>query len=153
MMVAAMYVLNVMTWHPTWIASDATLARALDEMFRLGCHHLPVLSHDRHLVGVLSFSDCERALGKALKSGSTWVNSHTAHTVNVSAVMTTAPIIIEPNAPAAEAARLMLEHVIGCLPVMRGETLVGIVTRSDLLMALIMLTRKTDYSAAQDNGI
>jgi hypothetical protein len=36
----------------------------------------------------------------------------------------------------------MLEHYVGCLPVMRGETLVGIVTRSDLLMAFMALSKR-----------
>jgi CBS domain-containing protein len=53
--------------------------------------------------------------------------------------MSPAPIIIEPDSSVEEAARLMLTHHIGCLPVMRGETLVGIITTSDLVIALINL--------------
>ena len=56
--------------------------------------------------------------------------------------MSPAPIMIEPDATATEAARLMLTHRIGCLPVMRGETLVGIITRSDILIAFMTLQRR-----------
>jgi acetoin utilization protein AcuB len=51
--------------------------------------------------------------------------------------MTPAPIIVEPDTSAAEAARLMLVNQISCLPVMRGETLIGILTSSDIFMAFI----------------
>jgi predicted transcriptional regulator len=51
--------------------------------------------------------------------------------------MTPAPIIIEPHAPVVQAARLMLVNHISSLPVMRSETLVGIVTKSDILVAFM----------------
>ena len=65
--------------------------------------------------------------------------------------MTPAPIIVEPNTPAAEAARLMLVNHIGCLPVMRSETLVGIITKSDILMAFMNIyNRIQHYSDGQN---
>ena len=69
------------------------------------------------------------------------VDRDIASRVEVRAVMTSAPIIVEPSAPAEEAARLMLQHYISCLPGMLGETLVGIVTDSDILMAFIKLAK------------
>jgi acetoin utilization protein AcuB len=137
-----MNVSDVMTAHPTTISSSATLTQALDVMQQIGCHHLPVLSAEHHLIGVVSINDIQRALGEPLKPDSRLLNNALAGVLRVSAVMTPAPIIVEPDAPAHEAARLMLEHFIGCLPVMRGETLVGIITRSDLLMAFMVLSQK-----------
>jgi predicted transcriptional regulator len=57
--------------------------------------------------------------------------------------MTPAPTVVEPGTSADEAARLMLMHEIGCLPVMRSETLVGIITRSDILLAFINYHNRT----------
>jgi len=48
-------------------------------------------------------------------------------------------LIIEPDATIAEAARLMRDHKVGGLPVMTDGQLVGIVTETDLLDALIEL--------------
>jgi CBS domain-containing protein len=138
-----MNVSDVMTLRPTPIASEATLAEAVEVMREIGCHHLPVISVQKHLIGILSAHDCEQALGESLEKSGPVVNAALANATPVSMVMTPAPIIVEPDAPAAEAARLMLEHYIGCLPVMRGETLVGIITRSDLLMAFMALSRRT----------
>ena len=137
-----MNVSDVMTPNPTVILSTTTIASALEVMRNLGCHHLPVLSAEKHLIGILSFHDCQRALSDPLKHNRPIVNEALANMLPASSVMTAAPIIVEPNAPANEAARLMLEHFIGCLPVMRGETLVGIVTRSDLLMAFMQLSHR-----------
>jgi CBS domain-containing protein len=146
-----MNVYDIMTFHPIVIHSDASLADALEKMHTIGCHHLPILSTQKHLIGVLSFSDCQRALGEAISDMSQPQNKHLAKSILVSSVMTAAPIIIEPDAPAHEAARLMLKHYIGCLPVMRDETLIGIVTRSDLLMAFMHLSQRPGVELIKAN--
>jgi CBS domain-containing protein len=120
-----MNVSDVMTLRPTTIAAEATLAEAIELMREIGCHHLPVVSAQKHLIGILSAHDCEQAHGESLEKSGVVVNVALANATPVSMVMTPAPIIVEPDAPAAEVARLMLEHYISCLPVMRGETLVG----------------------------
>ncbi len=133
---------EVMTARPVTISPNATLEQALKTMKQIGCHHLPVLSAEKHLIGVISIHDCQRTLGESLKKNRAVLNQALANVVRVSMVMTPAPIIVEADTPAHEAARLMLEHFIGCLPVMRGETLIGIITRSDLLMAFMHLSEK-----------
>jgi CBS domain-containing protein len=47
-----------------------------------------------------------------------------------------APLAVPPSAPLAEAVRLMREHRVGCLLVVEGEQLVGIVTERDFLLKL-----------------
>jgi acetoin utilization protein AcuB len=138
-----MNVSDLMTLQPITILSKASIAEALQKMRDRGCHHLPVLSAEKHLIGVISFHDCQRVLGDVLRNGVYPADPALATRLTVSTAMTAAPIIIEPDAPAHEAAYLMLEHFIGCLPVMRGETLVGIVTRSDLLMAFMTMSKNT----------
>lgn len=58
--------------------------------------------------------------------------------VTVEDVMSANVLTVGPRAPIAEAARLMRHERIGALPVVDGDRLVGIVTRSDLLEALIV---------------
>ena len=138
-----MNVCDVMTVHPITITSEATLAGAVAVMRTAGCHHLPVISAEKHLIGILSIHDCAQALGELLQKSAAIMNTELANAIPVSMVMTPAPIIVEPDVPAYEAARLMLQHFIGCLPVMREETLVGIVTRSDLLMAFMAVGKRS----------
>jgi CBS domain-containing protein len=47
--------------------------------------------------------------------------------------MSEPPIVVSPEATIKEAVQLMLDKKIGCLPVVHGHTLVGIVTETDFL--------------------
>ena len=132
-----MNVVEIMTTNPVTIRSDKSLRMALELMQEHTIKHLPVMSASGHVVGVVSDRDCRYALNSPYVLREKWQDEALADTLQIRAVMTPAPIIIEPDAPAPEAARLMLTHRIGCLPVMRGETLVGIITRSDLLVAFM----------------
>jgi CBS domain-containing protein len=64
-----------------------------------------------------------------------WEVNYLLAKLTVGKVMTQSVIIIGPDQDAAHAARLMLEHKIGALPVLDGEHLVGIVTETDVLRA------------------
>jgi CBS domain-containing protein len=46
-------------------------------------------------------------------------------------------ITISSDATVREAARVMMEKKIGCLPVLEGESLVGIVTETDILRYVV----------------
>jgi acetoin utilization protein AcuB len=134
-----MNVLDIMTANPITIRADQSLRRALELMHEHQCKHLPVMSPNGHLVGVISDRDCRYALNSPLTVREKWQDEELTIRTKIRSIMTPAPIVVEPHAPADEAARLMLKHRIGCLPVMRAETLVGIITRSDLLVAFMTI--------------
>lgn len=137
-----MNVQDVMTAKPVTIHQNDSLRQALETMERIGCHHLPVINAEAHVVGILSDRDCRTAINSPYIMRDRWQDEDLVDRLPVRAVMTPAPIIVEPNATADEAVRLMLTNQISCLPVMRGETLVGIVTRSDILMAFMTVYRR-----------
>jgi CBS domain-containing protein len=62
----------------------------------------------------------------------------------VADIMTPVPITADATTSVDEAARLMLEHGVTGLPVMHGGLVVGVVTHSDLLRALIKAPRPRD---------
>jgi acetoin utilization protein AcuB len=134
-----MNVSDIMTSHPTTIRNDRSVKEAIETMAQLGCHHLPVAASDGHLIGILTDHDCRRALKLPWSPQRQWEFTDEAKTILVRSVMTPAPITVEPEASADEAARLMLSNHINCLPVMRSETLVGIITTSDILTAFIKM--------------
>jgi acetoin utilization protein AcuB len=84
-------------------------------------HHLVVLD-GKKVVGVLTDRDLGGPRGTALRAGKTAGDLMTGRVVTADAQMTVRKV-----------ANLLRGHVIGCLPVMEGERLVGIVTVSDLL--------------------
>lgn len=132
-----MNVVDIMTSKPITIRLHCHLRDALVLMVENSIKHLPVHSPDGHLVGVITDRDCRLALNSPYILHERWQDEELVNQLEVRSVMSPAPIIVEPNAPAAEAARLMLTHRVGCLPVMRAETLIGIVTKSDLLVAFM----------------
>jgi acetoin utilization protein AcuB len=136
-----MNVADIMTVNPVTIRQDRTLRDALEMMERFKCHHLPVTGSDGHIVGIVSDRDCRIALNAPAMPPEDWQNDEAAQSTFVRSIMTPAPIIVEPDASADEAARLMLSHHISSLPVMRSETLIGIITTSDILSAFIRLSK------------
>jgi acetoin utilization protein AcuB len=138
-----MNVADIMTQKPVTIDQNDTLRKALELMEQVGCHHLPVLGFDGHLVGIISDRDCRTALNSPYILREKWQDDDLVNKLLVRAMMTPAPIVVEPNMNAAEAARLMIKNHISSLPVMRSETLVGIVTTSDILIAFMNMAEGT----------
>ena len=98
---------------------------------RAGVRHMPVVSDDR-LVGLVTDRDVRRYAPSILHSTPEQYNEIFENTL-VGAVMTKEVTTISPEAPLGEAADLLYAQHRGCLPVMVGDRLVGIITRRDLL--------------------
>jgi acetoin utilization protein AcuB len=144
-----MNVSDIMTVKPMSIHQDGTLRQALELMDRNHFRHLPVMNSEGQLVGIISDRDCRTALNSPHILRERWQDENLVNTLRVRSLMTPAPIVIEPDAEAVEAARLMLNNHISCLPVILGETLVGIVTTSDILIAFMdMYRRERQYNHA-----
>jgi CBS domain-containing membrane protein len=135
-MMTALRVRDQMSPEVTTLRHNDALVIA-DDVMRLGrIRHLPVLDDDRRLVGIVSQRDLFRgALARALGYG-THAQQKLLGQLIVKEVMTTDPLTIGPEAPIAEAAALMIQHKIGCLVVMEGEELVGVLTEGDFVAAV-----------------
>jgi CBS domain-containing membrane protein len=98
--------------------------------------HLPVLDDDGRLVGMVSQRDLFfKALVRALGFG-TATRDRTFQSILVKEVMTEDAVTTTPDTPVPAAAQLMVERKIGCLPVLEGDTLVGIPSESDVVSAV-----------------
>ncbi len=146
-----MNVSDIMTAKPASIHQDGTLHQALELLEQHHCRHLPVLNSEAQLVGILSDRDCRTALDSPHILREHWQNEQLANNLRVRTIMTPAPIVVEPDAEADEAARLMLNNQISCLPVILAETLVGIITTSDIMIAFMEIyrrERRCDHAAS-----
>jgi CBS domain-containing protein len=95
--------------------------------------HLPVLDEDGLVCAVVSQRDLFRgALLRALGYGGRAEESMLRQVV-IKEAMSETVVTTGPDAPLAEAARAMVEHKVGCLPVVEGEKLVGILTETDVV--------------------
>ena len=107
-----------------------------DDVMRLGrVRHMPVLEGER-LVGIVTQRDLLAATLSAAFHVDPAQRRALMRVVEARNVMTTDVVSVGTGTTLAQAARLMLERQIGCLPVLSGEGwLVGLVTESDLLRA------------------
>ncbi|HKZ04368.1 MAG TPA: CBS domain-containing protein [Methylomirabilota bacterium] len=112
-------------------------ARALMTKERI--RHLPVTSPEGRLLGIITDRDIRLNLPSQATSLSVWEINHLLAKLTVDGVMTQAVLTVGPDRPARDAAQLMLDHQFGALPVEEGGRLVGIVTETDLLRALIRM--------------
>ena len=105
-----------------------------DDVMRLGrIRHLPVVDDDGTLAGVVSQRDLfHSGLIRALGYG-THAQRNALDMVVVKEAMRTEVQTIGPDAPLAEAAQRMLAGKIGCLVVVDGGKLVGIITEADFV--------------------
>lgn len=95
--------------------------------------HLPVIDESGDVCAVVSQRDLFRgALLRALGYGSRAEETMLRQVV-VKEAMSAELFKTTPETPVAEAARIMVERRIGCLPVLDGEKLVGIVTETDFV--------------------
>ncbi len=125
---------DIMTVEVTTLGRNDTLLLAKDIMNLGRVRHFSVVEDDE-LVGVVSQRDLYRAsLGTVMQYGEKAQRAF-LESVAVKEVMAD-PISISPDATVRDAARLMMEHKIGCLPVLEDSRLVGIVTETDMLQVV-----------------
>ena len=135
---------DVMTKGPLTIDPEAPLATAVATMRERRLRHLPVVDDEGRLIGVVTDRDLravifapafaeyltadDRARLHALAA--------TLESLRVRDVMTWGAVTTAPAAPVGQAAAVMATARIGCLPVVEGDRLIGIVTEHDALKAL-----------------
>ena len=114
------------------ISSGESLS-TVEDIMRLGrVRHMPVVASGK-LVGVVSERDLLRTSLSSLSSHRSAERKAFLYAVEIARVMSQPPIVIQPDATIRQAARVMAENKIGCLPVVEDEELVGIVTETDVL--------------------
>ena len=128
---------DVMSREVKTLRRNDQLTLADDLMKQERIRHLPVLDDDGEaVVGILSQRDMFRgALAHALGYGET-AQRRMLGLLVVKEVMTSQVVTVAPDAPLSDAARTMVERKIGCLPVVDGGKLAGILTESDFVALL-----------------
>lgn len=126
---------RIMTRNVVTLLEEENLEQVRDKISRHAFHHLPVMDGEK-LVGMLS----QRDMLKHTMSGIDRAASARARearyleTTFVRDIMTTEVVTIAPAQTLQDAARLMLRHRVGALPVVTpGLTLLGIITESDIV--------------------
>ncbi len=133
-----MLVKDYMTRHPLMAEPTMSIVEAQRYMGENNIRHLPVVGEGKRLLGLVTRQTLLIDPGR-LGRLDIWEIARYLSGLTVKDVMTKAKdvIVVEPNITIEEAARIMVENKIGCLPVVEEDIVVGIITEIDLLAHLM----------------
>jgi acetoin utilization protein AcuB len=129
---------DFMTRQVVTVTPEDRLRQAAERMQARGCRRLPVVEDDR-LMGIISASDVRLALASPFVMRERWYDDKLLDETPVRACMSLQVEVVSPDAPLFHAAKVMRDNKIGGLPVVEKDRLVGIITETDMLNALIQL--------------
>ena len=118
------------------VDKNASLRRARRILDQHRIRHLLVMDGKR-LVGIVTDRDLRRAAPSSKSPLTIREREEFMDELKVVEVMSRKLITASPDTTVREAARVMVSEKIGCLPVVNGNQLVGIVTETDLLEMLV----------------
>ena len=134
-----MLIRELMLPKPAVLTPDLSLPQALARMKEKQVHRMPVVDSHGHLVGIISETDLHSAQPSPATLLSFWEIPALLARITVAMLMVRDVATVAADTPVEEAARIMADRNIGCLPVMDGPTLVGMVTQNDMFRALMEL--------------
>ena len=153
---------DVMTHHVVFIEPDATITQAARLMLGRRISGLPVVNRTGNLVGIVTEGDfLRRVETNTQRRRPRWLEflvgssrlageyTHT-HGRKVEEVMTPDPVTVAEDTSLEELVRMMEKCRIKRLPVVRGQELVGIVSRANLVRALATVARDANPAALSD---
>jgi acetoin utilization protein AcuB len=128
-----------MTPNPIWGRPDMSVEEVQALMRRHNFRHLPIVDERKRLVGLVT----QRSLAGTIQADQQSLSSHEIKyilaKVRARDVMVKNVITTTENTAIEEAARIMADKKLGCLPVMRDGELVGIITDNDLFAVMVNL--------------
>lgn len=129
---------DLMTLIPNTVTPDTPLRHIIGIMKSQGCRQLPVLDNGR-LVGIISDRDVRLVMNSPIVLHGRWQDEELLDKATAESCMTPNPVTVTPDTPAAKAAEMLALYKFGALPVVEGNTLVGIVTVTDFLEFMVGL--------------
>jgi CBS domain-containing protein len=156
---------QVMTRPVISVTPETPILEAANIMLQRHVSGLPVIDTSGKLVGIVSEGDfirrseigTQRRRGRWLKfilgSGKEADDFVREHGRKVAEVMTTEPVTITEDTALEEIVQLMEQNNVKRLPVTRGDKVVGIVSRANLLQAVASLAREIPDPTADDDHI
>src|SRR6266702_1163094 len=156
---------QIMTRSVISVTPEATVLEAANVLLRSHISGLPVVNEAGKLVGIVSEGDflrrseigTQRKRGRWLRfvlgAGQAATDFVQENGRRISEVMTRDPLTITEDTPLEEIVTLMQKNGVKRLPVLRGEKLVGLVSRANLLQAVASLAREIPDPTADDDHI
>ncbi|MEM1114539.1 MAG: CBS domain-containing protein [Pseudomonadota bacterium] len=143
-------VAEIMTREPYTLHPDQYLGDARRLMAEHHIRHIPIVSKDGTLIGVVSQRDVLAASQSRLAGSDTGGDA----TLALAEVMSSPVHTTDPDAGLRGAALFLQQNRLGCLPVLASGKLVGIVTDSDYVTVAVHLMEQIELAEpVEDDGI
>lgn len=121
-----MKIQSLMIKNPITIGPNASVGEAIELMKANSIRHLPVVTSGKRMAGFLTLADLKQGLIPSMLGD-----------VSLDDLMIKNPITVSPDDDIEFAAKLIYNHKIGGMPVVKTGRLVGIVTATDMLRTFI----------------
>lgn len=140
---------DYMTATVTTLKDDARLLDAALLIRRTGRRHVPIVTEEGALVGIISDRDVSRMAPSMLARMTPDEYNQIFEATPITIAMTKNPLTVGPDTPIRDAVQLFYEKKIGALVVTEGEKVVGILTVTDMLGLLNeLLSRQAGAAGA-----
>ncbi len=134
-----MLVKDQMTPNPICGYPNMPVVEAQQVMQDHHIRHLPILDEDENLVGLVTLRSLMNAVPSDVSQFSPFVVNYILSKIQVHNIMVRDLITTSPDTTIEEAARVMADRKIGCLPVMEDDELIGIISDNDLFKIMVEL--------------
>jgi acetoin utilization protein AcuB len=134
-----MLIRELMVPKPAVLTPHTSLPDALKLMREKKVNRMPVVDGHGSLVGIISETDLHNATPSSATLLSFWEIPTLLAKITVEMLMVKDVATVSEDTPVEEAARIMADRNIGCLVVMAGKALVGMVSQADIFRAFMEL--------------
>jgi acetoin utilization protein AcuB len=132
---------ELMTRQPVTLFEDDRLREAVELVTLHHVRHIPVLSRQGRVVGIVTDRDIKQTLPSPLSSAAPEEYEALLETTPLGRVMSRNPLTVEPESDVADAVEILVSRKIGGLPVVHDGVLVGIFTERDALRGYLRLLK------------
>lgn len=127
------FVRDLMTEKVHTLTPRDDLAALYDLMDSRHVRHVPIVDSEGEIVGLVTDRDLSKSALGAVEELPLSVERDILRRRRIRDIMATEPDVIEPDTRLDDAAAILLENKVGCLPVVEGLRLVGIITEADFV--------------------
>jgi acetoin utilization protein AcuB len=146
-----------MTRNVITVSRDSSVLRVRNLLREKNINQVPVVE-GKKVVGVITDGDIRENSASPASTLSIHELNYLLSEMKAGDIMTRNPATVSPETPVEEAARILNERKIGCLPVVKNDELVGIITTCDMLNVLLEVmgvgtpSSRIELSIASDMG-
>ncbi len=142
-----MLVKDRMTPNPITVTPDTSVSEALNLMRQNKVRRMPVVDKRGQLLGIVAEKDLLYASPSPATSLNVYEIGYLLSKLKVKEIMTKDIVTATEDLPLEDAARIMVDHAVGGLPVVRQGIVVGIITETDIFKVMM------EMMGARDEGI